>query len=118
MPSKGDHLAKAINNRRFADGVNVTSPTGIGWAMTALFYSALHYVEAYNAQYNMHCRKHEELSNDIGRNPVLVPIHDDYRDLSSFSWNARYQPVNYNAKDLEEAKACQEAVAKLIKGHI
>jgi hypothetical protein len=118
MPTKGEHLAKAISNRRFADALNVSTPTATGWALTALFYSALHYVEAYNAQYNTHFSKHEDLSSDIGRNPVLSSIHDDYKDLSNFSWNARYRPVNYGNTELEEAKACQEAVANLINNHI
>ena len=91
MPSQSEHLTKALNNRKFAYGLPTTTPTAIGWALTALFYSALHYVEAYNAKFNAHFAKHEELNRDIGRNPVLMPIADDYLDLSAFSWNARYR---------------------------
>ena len=116
MPSKGEHLTKADNNRRFADGLGVASPTSIGWAITALFYSALHYIEAYNAKFNTHFRKHELLNQDIERNPILNPIWEDYRDLSEFSWNARYNYVNYGKTELDEAKQCLESVRALVSG--
>ena len=114
MPTKGEHLAKADNNRKFADGLSVTSSTSVGWAITALFYSALHYIEAYNAKFNAHFHTHDTLNRDIERNPVLSPIWADYRDLSEFSWNARYRYVNYGQPQLDEAKQCHESVKSLV----
>jgi hypothetical protein len=116
MPSKGEHIAKADNNRKFAADLGAASPTRIGWALTALFYAALHYVEAYNAQFNTHFKKHDQMNRDIERNPVLNPIWEDYRDLSEFSWNARYNYVNYGKAELEEAQQCLESVRTLVSG--
>jgi len=110
MPSQAEHLFKATNNKTFAQGLTKGTPTAVGWALTVLFYSALHYVEAYNAKFNAHFSKHEELNKDIQRNPQLSVIFDDYRDLSTFSWNARYRPVAYGEKELNEALACHAAV--------
>ena len=116
MPSTNEHLAKAQGNKTFAYNLGVTTPTAIGWALTALFYSALHYVEAYNAKYGQHFSKHEDLSRDIGRNPVLQPIYGDYKDLLVFSWNARYRPVQYDAARLVEAKEYHAAVEQVVSG--
>jgi hypothetical protein len=112
MPSQAEHLSKATNNKQFADGLPKGTPTAVGWALTILFYSALHYVEAYNAKFNEHFTKHEDLNRDIQRNPQLSPIYDDYRDLSSFGWNARYRPVAYGDQELNEALQCHAAVQR------
>jgi len=114
MPSQSEHLYKAVHNKQFADGVEPSTPTSVGWALTALFYSALHYVEAFNAKYNCHFSKHEDLNRDISRNPQLQKIFEDYKDLSNFSWNARYQAVHYGAAELTEALECHA----VIQGHI
>ena len=116
MPNTNEHLAKAQGNKTFAYNLSVTTPTAIGWALTALFYSALHYVEAYNAKYHQHFSRHEDLSREIGRNPVLQPIYDDYKDLLAFSWNARYRPVQYDAAKLVEAKEYHAAVEQVVSG--
>jgi hypothetical protein len=116
MPSQAEHLYKATNNKQFADGLPKGTPTAVGWVLTILFYSALHYVEAYNARFNCHFTKHEELNKDIQRNPQLSAIFDDYRDLSSFSWNARYRPVAYGETELQEALECHEAVERHVTG--
>lgn len=51
MPSKDEHLAKAANNHKFAMALKDANSTVFGWKLTILFYSALHYVEAYNAKF-------------------------------------------------------------------
>ncbi|MEQ1949172.1 MAG: hypothetical protein ABL995_18410 [Bryobacteraceae bacterium] len=114
MPSQAEHLYKATNNKLFADGIARDNPTAAGWILTALFYSALHYVEAFNAKFNCHFSRHEDLNRDLERNPQLCPIYDEYRDLSTFSWNARYQPVKYGDAQLREAYEAHSMVVKHI----
>ena len=114
MPSKDEHLLKAEGNRRFAYALRPANPVVSGWAITVLFYSALHYVEAYNAKYNCHFGTHDDLKRDISRNPQLSAIYDDYSDLLNFSWNARYRSVVYGEAELNEAKEYHEAVQKHI----
>jgi hypothetical protein len=115
MPTQSEHLAKAQNNKKFASSLSPDTPTSIGWALTALFYSALHYVDAYNAKFNTRFTKHELRNKDIGRNPILMPIHDDYMDLCTFSYNARYEFVNFGTGHLQEAQSCHLAIETLIK---
>jgi hypothetical protein len=90
MPSRDEHLSKARNNKGFADAIKPSSPTSIEWAWTAIFYSALHYVEAFHAIHEYHCRDHHGLRDAIERNPRLSVIADEYVELLDYSWNARY----------------------------
>ena len=71
---------------------------------------------SYNAKFNCHFKNHDELKRDIHRNPQLSRIYDDYRDLLTFSWNARYQPNNYGETEIVEARDCHTAVADHIRG--
>ena len=114
MPLQAEHLYKATNNKRFADAIRPITPTSSGWIITILFYSALHYVEAYNAKFNWHFRSHDDLKRDIARNPQLSKIFEDYSELLTFSWNARYQPCNYGEDDVKQARECYDAVVEHI----
>ena len=111
MPSESDHISKAQHNRKFADACPPKFHTSAGWALTALFYSALHYVEAYNGRYNKHCSNHNDVKDSIVRNPELEAIFDDYTELLDYSWNARYQAKKYGEAEIREAQICQESVA-------
>jgi hypothetical protein len=114
--SKDEHLSKAENNRRFAYALKPLDATLSGWTLTVLFYSALHYVEAYNATIQCHFINHNELNRHIEGTNSLAAIHDDYRDLANFSWNARYQAIPYGVPEIEEAKEFHSAVRKHIYG--
>ena len=114
MPSRGEHLSKARNNKEFADSIKIENSTRVGWVLTVLFYSALHYIEAYNVQFNYHCRNHQDLHDNIVRNPVLTAISYDYSDLETFSWNARYRAVRYGHKEIEDALEYHAAIEKHI----
>jgi hypothetical protein len=48
------------------------------------------------------------------RNPVLEAISDDYFDLETFSWNARYRAISYGDKEVKDALECHAAIKKHI----
>lgn len=54
MPLKSEHLTKAQANEKFADSLDASVYPNADWALTALFYSAVHYVEAYFATKSIH----------------------------------------------------------------
>jgi hypothetical protein len=114
MPSRSEHLAKAENNKGFADAIKLSNPTSVGWALTALFYSALHYVEAFNGKYNLHCKSHHQLKADIAKNPQLLTIFDEYSGLLDYSWNARYEVAVYGKREFDEASEYHAAIKKHI----
>ena len=115
MPSRDEHLNKATANNAFGAAMAPINSTVLGWTLTVLFYSALHYVEAYNGKFNKHCTNHRDVGDSIKRNDVLRPIYDDYADLQTLSWNARYNAVSYTESQLQEAKDSLAVISSHIK---
>ena len=110
MPSQADHINKAERNRDFADAMRPVNPTVVGWSLVVLFYSALHYVEAFHAKHHTHCTTHKQRNGEISRNPQLSVIYRHYQELSDFSWNARYQCASYSSSELAQARESLKAV--------
>ncbi|MGH9652177.1 MAG: hypothetical protein ACRD6B_01795, partial [Bryobacteraceae bacterium] len=46
MATPNEHFDWAEANERFAASVDRSDPVAAGWAITALFYAALHYVDS------------------------------------------------------------------------
>ena len=94
MPSKSAHLSKAAHNEQFAERLNKDSSYADfrDWVVTAYFYSAVHYVEAFLAAKTppIHSSRHRIRDDNIEQDPVLSKIYDDYRYLKDHSSNARY----------------------------
>ena len=84
------------------------------WAVTATFYAAVHYVEAYFAKCKppIHSTLHKTRDSSIQRDPVLKPLYSTYRELENQSRNARYEAhipftqaeVTESASNLAELK--------------
>lgn len=90
MPKTKEHLRKATDNESFADSLDLKVPVNVDWAITALFYAALHYVEAYFAIRNFHSPDHRTRDSAIHRDQGVKVIFDDYSELKNYSINARY----------------------------
>lgn len=79
-----------------------------------LFYSALHYVDAFLAGKNMHPRDHDARDAEIENNGTLSPIYKDYRALKDKSKAARYDIANFHRDKFSPI----EQRFKKIKDHI
>ena len=90
MATKNQHLQKVDANESFADRLDVTDPCSAGWAITALFYAAVHQVEAYFASVSQRYVTHKSRNSAIQRDIRIREIYDDYRELSDMSREARY----------------------------
>ncbi len=90
MPRKEQHLSKANDNEGFASSLDLLKSINVDWALTALFYAALHYVEAYFATRSIHSVDHRARDSAIQRDPNLRKIFNDYSELKNYSINARY----------------------------
>ena len=102
MPERKYHLAKAEYNLTVSTHLRDTEY--IDWAVTALFYSALHLIDAFlDGEESLpkderHPRKHsanaDQGNGGRGRNQLvaatLKPINKDYRSLREASRRARY----------------------------
>ena len=100
MPSKLEHVTKADGNAAFALSLTLDNQTRIDWALVALFYAALHYVEAYLAGANQHLRSHTTRDNVIGRDAYLKRIYFEYQDLKFYGFSARYEACAFRANDV------------------
>lgn len=89
MPTTPQHRAKAENNEFFVDE---TGNPFWDWAVTAIFYAALHYVEAYFANQvpPLHPGAHQVRNSTVQKDARLTAIYVDYRQLEDESRDARY----------------------------
>jgi hypothetical protein len=88
------HLAGAKANLAFAGGLRTAQATDsvvVGWAITALFYSAVHAVRAYLlARHGVRVAAHEDMRSLLQLHPELRRTHTAYNHLKQQSESARY----------------------------
>src|ERR1035438_8032686 len=108
-PAPTDHVRKADANKDFGYAMNPAYPTCAGWALTAMFYSALHYAEAYFLKTSVRVDSHGDRLDAIKSDPNLSKIYAYYRHLSDYGFNARYRLTVYGKADVDKAKPSLEA---------
>ena len=115
MPRKEDHLAKARHDEAFASSLPLNTTPYLDWVITALFYAALHYVEAYFATQKIHSADHRARDSAIRRDTKLRAIYVDYSELKNFSINARYYMTSFAPADITKSlRPHLEAIKKLV----
>lgn len=97
--TKEEYSKKALENEQFATNLPGTIP-GIEWAITAQFYAALHYVNAYFATKGEHYSGHPTRIRAIQKDSWLSVIYDDYQGLYNISRDARYECMNLGNEEL------------------
>jgi hypothetical protein len=109
MPSRSEHLEQARKNLAHAERLLRewgADETAVQWAVTATFYSAVHLIDAYLADFGVHPRNHEH------RALLLQTAPDDlyvaYRSLYDASRQARYDVRRFRP----------DQVGLLISGHV
>ena len=113
MPDIETHQKQAAHNERLAMQLAETEYSD--WAVTAVFYAALHHVDAYLHTKEVYCRLHPRRDAEIARNPNTRPIYKDYGHLKMMSEDARY-----NGAAMPSHKVKEVAIPKLekIKNHL
>ena len=111
-----EHLAKARQNELFASSMDLSSGAHIDWALTILFYAALHYVQAYFAARGKTHRMHRTRDSAVGRDPNISAIYHDYRELQHFSRQARYElPIGrLTVQNVLEMRICLSNVKTMV----
>jgi hypothetical protein len=90
VPQKDAHLSQAAHNFAFYNSVDCSRYSD--WAATALFYTALHYIDAYLATRSIDPGSHDTRDKCITRISVLRPLYKHYSHLKNHSRTARYYP--------------------------
>lgn len=93
MPNEKEHLDKAHHNEDFFNHIDINNTMYLDWAVTGLYYAALHYIDAYLAAVGVlsipnHRQRHEEYSLAIDKE-----VYRDYRTLENKSIIARYYEI-------------------------
>jgi len=96
MPSEGVHRHQAEHNRQFLDWLDLDVTTYLDWAVTAMFYTAVHLVEWLLATKGLHSDTHDNRHQAMGRVSELKPIYADYRELETQSRRSRYEGAQFS----------------------
>lgn len=111
MPSRDNHLAQAKHNEAFLSGFDLGRTIFLDWAVTAIFYSALHYLRALMARHGYtNVSTYGDMDVAFDRLSVLKrrpDINDDWRSLKDDSWAARYnmwKPQGDEVVDLRDGE--------------
>lgn len=115
MARKDDHLWQADHNEAFYSRLLTTK--FLDWVVTAIFYSALHYVDAYlAAKQDIHPSRHYEGRDFwVATESNLKRIWNQYRWLKDKSEAARYDVKHFTQA---EVKGFKENEFEIIKNHI
>lgn len=116
MPLQSEHISKAERNEKFAGTVSKTAY--LDWAVTILFYAALHYVDAILAISGIHPDSHTQRGDAIGTNATLLRIRGEYRILETLSQNARYRAMKIDPHDLAEAERNFDILRAHLRGRM
>lgn len=90
MGTKNSHLNKARHNHAFIAAFNLKETEFLDWAVVAIFYSALHWIDAYLAAkgFAEYKGSHTKRKDLIDRH--LSSMADDYDLLFTNGHRARY----------------------------
>lgn len=113
MPSAKEHLWQANHNEECYD-LLITSEF-LDWAVSCIFYSALHYIDAYLANQDYHPQTHDKRTSLVARERVLKKIYREYRWLKDESEGARYRVKRFKQNEVEDLK---NEPFERIKGYI
>jgi hypothetical protein len=117
--TKEEHLAKAHEIFALHNAIDPALPGAIGWSITMLFYTALHYIEAYLvATRGFGCKHHFSRATEIQRDLRINTLYNDYSMLETLSREARYDVSSFNVGDLRFAEGCLENVKEAIEAII
>jgi hypothetical protein len=97
-----DHVNQAKNNEQlvaYLDGGPYPD-----WRATAVFYAAVHYVQAYFTSLTppQKFERHKDRDTAIGNDKHIRAIWSNYRSLKDWSRNARYEGLKPEPKDFKD----------------
>lgn len=116
MPTLAEHIKKASENETFADGLDIATQASVNWKLIVMFYSSVHYVEAYLAKHlNQHMRSHTTRDSTVAREANLRKIRNEYNHLKFYGYNARYEPDQFTKTDVKAAHGYLARVKSTLK---
>jgi hypothetical protein len=90
VPRPHEHLTRANENEKLARTLGTATGVAVDWAVTMLFYAALHYIDRYLAGKAFKPLNHKQRDEEIESNGSITGIYREYRRLKDMSRQARY----------------------------
>ncbi len=118
MPLSAEHLERARENEQFAESLDFSLTIDYAWAITALFYSALHYVDAYCVKYIHKPISHDDRERIMDGNLFLSEILKPYMTLQHASKQARYHLAPLGPAELERAKRLHSLIRSKLENKL
>lgn len=108
MPREDAHVSQADKNERFNRAISAANSElaeFTDWAITGLFYAALHYIDAVlDHMLDEHPTSHRDRNHLIAHSLELSPIHKNYLELSNRSMDARYRLIPFSLSQVERLR--------------
>lgn len=109
-PTIEEHRDWAFHNKEFANKLTCEEFENYqDWRVVALFYTAIHFIEAYlgkewEEEEDFEIDDHKKRANLMFWSEDLRPFYKKYQHLSDDSWNARYQCVDFTKREVDELR--------------
>jgi hypothetical protein len=101
LPTHPEHISQAERNERLAQSLKRGQDRD--WAVTAIFYAAVHHIEAYfDAVHGLHYTSHGRRDQAMIDESDLDAIYEDYRALEEVSKKTRYSCKVYSAEEIDK----------------
>jgi hypothetical protein len=110
MPSSIEHLAQAQANEGFYEELGADNAAKPDWAITILFYAALHYAQAGFTYLQSPAPDTHKARRGAIRTRFRA-IADDYEKLYNASCRARYDCIRPKREQLRDATKLLKAIA-------
>lgn len=101
MSQEAIHISIATKNEEFFESFDLTTSVFLEWAVSGLFYSLIHYIDACLAsKLNCHPTVHGTRTTLVKTESYLQGIYDDYRFLKDQSEAGRYYGQNFTPDEV------------------
>ena len=115
MPTSEQHRQKAEHNERAS--VDFEAGLYVDWAVTALFYAAVHWIDAYLVQYWPSPGNHADRFELMRRERAVRPIRALYQDLYQRSLDSRYNCEAFQIRDVQRLRQARfEPIRRHLEG--
>lgn len=110
MATPPEYRSKALHNEELLDVYRLAEGKFAGWAITVLFYSALHWMRALAAQEGFQirsCSRNDSEKLALQQIPLFRQSPQQfkwYRSLKDASQDARYEMTQFSSADFLDLK--------------
>jgi len=113
------HMAKASHDEEFWKVIEASHEKYMDWAVVSIFYSAMHFIDAFFGKNRQHLKSHDMADREISQSKDLIAIYNDYRALKDYRWKASYWATHFNRDEIDKDIAphfvkIKSAVLKLL----